>query len=323
GVTSVTCAASDSAGNTTSAQVAVTVLDVTPPVLSLPADVRVPAASGSAQAVVEFTPSATDAIDGAVNTECSSPTGASFPFGESLVTCTALDAAGNTVSGSFTVAVYDAEPPALILSSAISEISQRNHKMILIPLEVDVRDAIDPAVQITGLVVSSDPDNGRGDGNTTGDIQFISTAGATVSSTTDEPVVAFVPDQGQLWLRAERSGRNTDRIYTITITATDQSGNQTSDELTVTVPHETAGKKGHHQQAHKAETSEGRKHKGDHDKRDHGDMVQKDRSHKKQVNTRVSKAEKAGHKNKGRAAKTSHHQQADTDRSESRKPRGG
>lgn len=42
----------------------------------------------------------------------------------------------------------------------------------------------------------------------------------------------------EIWLRAERLGKHSGRIYTIAITVTDASGNTTTDSHTVTVPHD-------------------------------------------------------------------------------------
>ena len=71
-------------------------------------------------------------------------------------------------------------------------------------------------------ITSNEPDNGKGDGNTVNDIQ-----GA-----------AFGTDDREFKLRSERSGRGSGRVYTITYEAEDQSGNTTTAEVTVTVPHD-------------------------------------------------------------------------------------
>jgi hypothetical protein len=47
-----------------------------------------------------------------------------------------------------------------------------------------------------------------------------------------------------VWVRAERSGKGTGRIYTITATATDHSGNSASSSATVTVGHDQGKKAG-------------------------------------------------------------------------------
>ena len=42
-------------------------------------------------------------------------------------------------------------------------------------------------------------------------------------------------------LRAERDGNGDERLYTITLTATDTSGNEPQTSVTVTVPHDQEG----------------------------------------------------------------------------------
>ena len=104
GTTTVHCAATDAAGNSATAAFLVTVLDTTPPALSLPAD-RLLSATGPAGAAATFDATATDTVDGTVPVSCSPPSGSTFPIGTTVVHCTASDHAGNTVSGSFEVTV--------------------------------------------------------------------------------------------------------------------------------------------------------------------------------------------------------------------------
>jgi hypothetical protein len=54
---------------------------------------------------------ALDNVDGAVTPSCSPASGATFPLGQTTVTCTAKDKAGNTASESFLVSVTTAPPP--------------------------------------------------------------------------------------------------------------------------------------------------------------------------------------------------------------------
>ena len=76
----------------------------TAPVLSLPGPITV-AATGPNGAVVTYTATATDLIDGTVPVSCTPPSGSVFPIGTTTVHCNAVDSVGNTASGSFTVTV--------------------------------------------------------------------------------------------------------------------------------------------------------------------------------------------------------------------------
>ena len=79
-------------------------IDRTPPVLTLPADLAVEA-NGDAGAVVNYpAASATDTI-GAANLTYSRASGTMFPIGTTTVTVTAKDAANNTAVASFAITV--------------------------------------------------------------------------------------------------------------------------------------------------------------------------------------------------------------------------
>jgi hypothetical protein len=74
--------------------------------LSLPKDITVEATTGP-QAVVTFTATAFDLVDGSVPVFCTPASGSSFGIGVTTVTCIATDRHGNTATGSFTVTVRD------------------------------------------------------------------------------------------------------------------------------------------------------------------------------------------------------------------------
>jgi endo-1,4-beta-xylanase len=71
-------------------------------------------------------------------------------------------------------------------------------------------------------ITSSEPDDASGDGHTTGDIQGAALGG----------------DDRTFQLRSERQGGGSGRIYTITEAAADHSGNATTAQATVKVPHD-------------------------------------------------------------------------------------
>lgn len=86
--------------------------DSTPPALNLP-DAMTIEATGANGAVVNFTATASDAVDPNPAVSCTPPAGATFPLGTTSVSCTATDASGNTsLPGSFDVTVRDTSGPA-------------------------------------------------------------------------------------------------------------------------------------------------------------------------------------------------------------------
>lgn len=105
GTTPVTCTARDAAGNVQTGTFRVTVRDTTPPVISVPAPIRVQDNDG-VPVPVRYQVSATDNITGPVPVSCTPPSGSLFPVQKTTVTCTARDAAGNVGTASFPVDVF-------------------------------------------------------------------------------------------------------------------------------------------------------------------------------------------------------------------------
>ncbi len=123
-------------------------------------------------------------------------------------------------SNNFATAMVSASNPApLISNAAVSTpvLLKANHKMTDVVVSYSVTDNCGPLTN-TLSVSSNEPINGSGDGDSAPDWEII--------------------DGNRLRLRAERSGRGTSRVYTITITTTDSAGNSASKEVFVTVPHD-------------------------------------------------------------------------------------
>ena len=119
GTTLVTCSATDAAENDATATFTVTVQDTTKPTLTLPGNLTAEA-TGPSGAVVNYSASASDIVDGAVTPTCVPASGATFPITTTTVECSATDAHGNKATGSFTVTVQDTTPPTLTLPSPIT-----------------------------------------------------------------------------------------------------------------------------------------------------------------------------------------------------------
>jgi hypothetical protein len=110
GVTTVTCTATDAAGNTDVCSFNVTVNDTEDPVATCMYDVTFPSDPGQCGVAVGFVATSTDNCPG-VTTTYVPPSGSFFPVGITAVTGTATDAAGNTDVCSFNVTVNDTENP--------------------------------------------------------------------------------------------------------------------------------------------------------------------------------------------------------------------
>jgi hypothetical protein len=118
GTTQVDCSVSDADGQQATGGFLVTVGDTTPPAVAVPGDITAEA-TGPAGAVVAFTATAVDRVDGASAPTCTPASGAQFPLGATLVTCAATDARGNVASAAFTVTVSDATAPGLTVPGDI------------------------------------------------------------------------------------------------------------------------------------------------------------------------------------------------------------
>ena len=113
GVYTVTLRYQNTLGSPAAAALASNVrIDTTPPVLTLPANISVPATSG-AGAVVTYDASASDVGSGVATSSFLPASGGTFPSGVTTVSASATDVAGNTVTGSFTITVGTL-PPVLI-----------------------------------------------------------------------------------------------------------------------------------------------------------------------------------------------------------------
>ena len=115
GNTTVTCNASDSAGNAATASTFVVhVIDSTPPVITgTPANMTLEATGPAGAAAAWVAPNASDTVDGSVAVNCLPVSGSTFAIGTTTVNCTATDAHGNAGSGSFSVTVGDTTPPVI------------------------------------------------------------------------------------------------------------------------------------------------------------------------------------------------------------------
>ena len=120
GTTTVSCVATDAAGNMASSSFMVTVADMENPMIGTNSDMTVSTDAGMCSAVVTFAdPSASDNC-GTATVVCTPASGSTFASGTTTVNCVATDAAGNTSSSSFMVTVNDMEAPMIGTNSDMS-----------------------------------------------------------------------------------------------------------------------------------------------------------------------------------------------------------
>jgi hypothetical protein len=117
------------------------------------------------------------------------------------------------------ITVVDTTPPEFALSVSPTVLWPPDHKMVEITPSWTVSDDCVPSPDVSLVgIVANEGDDTIGDGHTSNDIQ--------------------IGEDGSIYLRAERSGTSSDRIYTITYQAVDDCGNTTVRSATVSIPHD-------------------------------------------------------------------------------------
>jgi subtilisin-like proprotein convertase family protein len=169
-------------------------------------------------AIVTF---ASPTVTGSCGTvACAPPSGSIFPVGTTTDVCTATTQASATTTCSFPITVNDAQGPVITGASASpTSLWPPNHQMTDVTVSYSTADncSLPTAISCALSVASNEPVNGLGDGDQAPDWTIV--------------------DNHHVKLRSERSGTGTGRIYTVTITCTDQAGRSSSQNVTVSVPH--------------------------------------------------------------------------------------
>jgi len=184
----------------------VTVVDTTAPVITGPANVT-EEATGPQTIVVIGSATATDLV-GPVAITRNAP--ATFGLGDTVVTWTATDAYGNFSTGTQMVTVVDTTAPTFDLNQLVSTVWPVNKRRVDAATVANVSDAVDDNPGVVLTVTSNQSISGSD----------WSVAGNTAS------------------VKADRSGKDGDRVYTVTATVTDFSGNSSSQSVEVVVPHD-------------------------------------------------------------------------------------
>jgi len=218
---SVTSSCQDLAGNSSSATVGNISIDKTPPMIT---GSRTPQANsfGWNNSDVTVTFACADAISGV--SSCGPATQiVSTQRPNQSRTGTATDLAGNMASAVVAGINIDKTAPTLTCVASPSVLWPPDHRLVNVNSTVNVSDGLSGAQEFSlQSANSNEPDNGLGDGDTANDIQGWDIGTPDVSG----------------WLRAERSGYGSGRVYTFTYRGTDKAGNAASCSTTVMVPHD-------------------------------------------------------------------------------------
>ncbi len=183
GETTVAWTATDAAGNSASGLQMVTIVDTTPPSLSAPADVTAEASSSGTTSVDIGEPESTDTVSEEIVITSDAPDG--YELGETTVTWTATDAAGNSASHEQLVTVEDTTPPTVV-----------------------------PPADIVAEAESSD-----------GSVVDIGIAGTedsvgTISLTSDEPALFPIGETTVTWTATDAAGNEGTAAQLVTVTDT-------------------------------------------------------------------------------------------------------
>jgi PKD domain-containing protein len=116
------------------------------------------------------------------------------------------------------IVLQDTTPPVLTVTGLPTSLWPPNHQLVTLHPTVTATDLVDQDVAVTLEVTSNEPDDGLGDGSTTGDI--------------------VIRSPSDFDLRAERAGPGSGRTYHLVWTATDDSGNATVFTYDLVVPHD-------------------------------------------------------------------------------------
>ncbi|MBP7161982.1 MAG: hypothetical protein KBB26_00480 [Candidatus Omnitrophica bacterium] len=148
-----------------------------------------------------------------------------LPTGTHEIYLEAEDGYNPAVSASIEVIVIgDLEPPTISATADPGILWPPNHKLVPVVINFEVQDNSEGPITITATVLSSEPPDLDDEGNVIPDFS--------------EPVIDVAAGTISLNLRAERQGSGDGRVYTITITATDEFDNSSQAIVNVVCPHD-------------------------------------------------------------------------------------
>jgi hypothetical protein len=149
---------------------------------------------------------------------------ADLPMGEHELRLTVTDNINQPVSSPVAVDVVDTMAPTIEPVASQYMLWPPNHAMVDVVIYANAWDNSGLPATLSAAVHSNEPESGTGTGDLAPDFAIVSIDQATGTIS--------------LQLRRERSGSGNGRIYTVVITASDDSGNQSSTQVAISVPHD-------------------------------------------------------------------------------------
>ena len=135
-----------------------------------------------------------------------------------VITLVVNDGTEDSEPNEVKITVVDTTPPEFTLAVSPTMLWPPNKKMVKITPSWTLSDNCDATPDVSLVSVSMNESETRSKGHTDDDIQ--------------------IGDDGEIYVRSERSGTGSDRVYTITYQAVDDSGNTTVRSATVSIPHD-------------------------------------------------------------------------------------
>jgi len=153
GTTTVTCSATDVAGNTSDADsFTITVKDDTKPTITGGGAAPVEA-TGPTTPVTYTLPTANDDVDGPLIPVCLPASGGSFAVGSTTVSCTATDAHANSASTTFSIVVTDTTAPDLTVAD-VTGVEATSPNGAVVTYTASASDLVDESVAVNCVPAS-------------------------------------------------------------------------------------------------------------------------------------------------------------------------